>query len=151
MLQTSPNALEIFCTFLGRKNSYPNNKSMKTILFLTVLILASCELQYQKQLHPYNLTVYDENGNVTESIFQMYKLVERNKDFLILKSDETDTLFFDDKTHLHGVIKDWRNMQTRESTFTGELKINKYKKIEITGVCIKLLGGEYRDLKWVLN
>ncbi len=127
------------------------NKPMKTILFLTVLLLASCELQYQKQLHPYNLTVYDENGNVTESVFQMYKLVERNKDFLILKSDDTDTLFFDDKTHLHGVIKDWRNMQTRESTFTGELTVNKYKKIEITGVCTKLIGSEYRDLKWVLN
>ncbi len=113
---------------------------MKTLLFLTVLLLASCELQYQKQLHPYNLTVYDENGNVIESVFQMYKLVERNKDFLILKSDETDTLFFDDKTHLHGVLNDWVPMQAHRSDFTGELTVNKYKRLEIKGEATKHMG-----------
>jgi hypothetical protein len=113
-------------------------KIMKTLLFLTILILASCEKQYQKQLHHYTVTFTNENGDVEGTI--IYKLVERNKDFVVFHSDEWDTLFFDDKTHLHGVLNDWVLMQTHESDFTGELTVNKYNRLEVTGVAMKHMG-----------
>ncbi len=111
---------------------------MKTILFLTVLLLASCEKQYLKQLHPYTATFTYENGLTGGTM--IYKIVERNKDFLILKSDEWDTLFFDDKTHIHGVLNDWVSMQTHKSEFTGELTANYKKRMEINGVAMKQMG-----------
>lgn len=110
---------------------------MKTILFLFVIILVSCEKQHQRQLHHYTVTFTNEYGDVSTII---YKLVERNKDFLIFHSDEWDTLFFDDKTHLHGVLHDWVLMQSHESDFTGEITINKYNRLEINGVAMKHMG-----------
>ena len=115
---------------------------MKKILFLflTVTLLTSCEQWYQKQLHHYTVTFTDENGNVETAI---YKLVERNKDFVIFHSNgwqSWDTLFFDDKIHLHGVLGDWVSQQTHESDFTGELTVNKHKRLEITGVAMKNMG-----------
>jgi hypothetical protein len=115
-------------------------KIMKTLLFLTILILASCEKQYQKQLHHYTVTFTNENGDVETAI---YKLVERNKDFVIFHSNgwqSWDTLFFDDKTHLHGVLGDWVSQQTHKSDFTGELTVNKHNRLEITGVAMKHMG-----------
>lgn len=111
---------------------------MKTHLFLTVLLLASCEFQYQKQLHHYTVSFTNENGVVESTI--IYKLVERNKDFVVFHSDDWDTLFFDDKTHLHGVLNDWVFMQTHQSDFTGELTVNKYKRLEIKGEATKHMG-----------
>jgi hypothetical protein len=121
---------------------------MKTLLFLTVLLLTSCELQYQEQLHPYNLTLYNTSGEITWEVWNLYDIVERNKNFIILKSDEWDTLFFDGKNHLHGILHDWDIMQTHESKFTGELIVNKYKRIEIKGVALKKAGWMQPDVEY---
>jgi hypothetical protein len=123
---------------------------MKTFLFLTVLLLTSCELQYQKQLHKYSTSLYRMDGSVFGTGFQHYDLVERNKHFLVFHSYFWDTLYLDAHNSVHGRFNSLAGWQNEKHDYKGIIIKDFYKSLQMKGEYYNVNTGEKMGT-WEIN
>ncbi len=108
---------------------------MKTLLFLSLILLASCSFFKKQQLHTYDLRYSNHVGSSFGNRLQYFKLVERTDDWLVFVNNygENDTLFITDHKDLSGSLKDFRPNQTHKIKFVGKIIDESFKTLQVKG------------------